>query len=172
MAGPIYNADAHMKDALVMSQKFSLNVNGNVHTVEADADTPLLYVLRDDLSFNNPHFGCGLGQCGACTVHIDGQPIRSCITPLSAIGDGKVVTLAGLGTPDRPHPLQTAYVQEQVPQCAYCINGWIMTAAAFLRDNKKPTDAEIRAALTRVKCRCGTHMAILRAVKRAAAMMG
>jgi nicotinate dehydrogenase subunit A len=155
-----------------MSQTFSLNVNGTGHTVEADPDTPLLYVLRDDLGLNNPHFGCGLAQCGACTVHLDGKPTRSCVTPLSEVGDKQVVTLAGLGTPDKPHPLQTAYVQEQVPQCAYCINGWIMTAAAFLRDNKKPSDEQIRTALTRVKCRCGTHMAILRAVKRAAAMMG
>jgi nicotinate dehydrogenase subunit A len=155
-----------------MTQKYSLNVNGKVSTVEADEDMPLLYALRNDLGLNNPHFGCGLAQCGACTVHLDGQPIRSCITPVSAVGDSKIVTLAGLGTPDKPHPLQTAYVEEEVPQCGYCINGWIMTAAAFLRDKKKPTDAEIRDALTGLKCRCGTHMAILRAVKRAATMMG
>jgi nicotinate dehydrogenase subunit A len=155
-----------------MTRKFSLNVNGKVHTVEADADMPLLYALRDDVGLNNPHFGCGLAQCGACTVHLDGKPTRSCVTPLADVGDRKVVTLAGLGTPEKPHPLQTAYVQEEVPQCAYCINGWIMTAAALLRDHKKPTDAEIRGALTGLKCRCGTHMAILRAVKRAAAMMG
>jgi nicotinate dehydrogenase subunit A len=155
-----------------MTQKFSLNVNGKVQTVEADDDMPLLYALRNDLGLNNPHFGCGLAQCGACTVHVDGKPTRSCVTPLKEVGDRTIVTLAGLGTPDRPHPLQTAYVQEEVPQCAYCINGWIMTAAAFLRDHKKPTDAEIRDALTGLKCRCGTHMAILRAVKRAAAMMG
>jgi nicotinate dehydrogenase subunit A len=150
----------------------SLNVNGKTHTVEADADTPLLYVLRDDLGLNNPHFGCGVAQCGACTVLLDGEPVRSCVTKLADVGSKQVVTLAGLGTPEHPHPLQTAYVQEQVPQCAYCINGWIMTAAAFLRDHKKPTDAEIRRALSGVKCRCGTHLAILRAVKRAAAMMG
>jgi nicotinate dehydrogenase subunit A len=155
-----------------MNQKFSLNVNGTVHAVEADADMPLLYALRNDIGLNNPHFGCGLAQCGACTVHLDGQPTRSCVTPLSAVGNSKIVTLSGLGTPERPHPLQTAYVEEQVPQCGYCINGWIMTAAAFLRDKKKPTDAEIRTALAGLKCRCGTHMSILRAVKRAAAMMG
>ena len=155
-----------------MAQKFSLNVNGTVHTVEAEPDMPLLYALRDDLGLNNPHFGCGLAQCGACTVHLDGKATRSCVTPLANVGDRKVVTLAGLGTPEQPHPLQTAYVQEEVPQCGYCINGWIMTAAAFLRDHKKPTDAEIRDALAGLKCRCGTHMAILRAVKRAAAMMG
>jgi nicotinate dehydrogenase subunit A len=172
MAGPDKNVAAHMEDARAMTQKYSLNVNGKVSTVEADDDMPLLYALRNDLGLNNPHFGCGLAQCGACTVHVDGKPTRSCVTPLKDVGDREIVTLAGLGTPDRPHPLQTAYVQEEVPQCAYCINGWIMTAAAFLRDHKKPTDAEIRDALTGLKCRCGTHMAILRAVKRAAAMMG
>ncbi len=155
-----------------MNEKLSLNVNGKGHNVVADPDTPLLYVLRDDLGLNNPHFGCGLAQCGACTVHLDGQPIRSCITPVSAVGDATIVTLAGLGTPEKPHPIQTAYVEEQVPQCGYCINGWIMTAAAFLRDNKKPTDAQIKDALSGLKCRCGTHVAIIRAVKRAATMMG
>jgi nicotinate dehydrogenase subunit A len=171
MAGPDQSR-RHSEELPPMNRTFSLNINGQTHSVEADEDMPLLYALRDNLGLNNPHFGCGLAQCGACTVHLDGQPIRSCITPLSAIGDSKIVTLAGLGTPDKPHPLQTAYVEEEVPQCAYCINGWIMTAAAFLRDNKKPTDAEIRTALTGLKCRCGTHLAILRAVKRAAAMMG
>jgi aerobic-type carbon monoxide dehydrogenase small subunit (CoxS/CutS family) len=155
-----------------MTQKFTLNVNGVDRAVDVDADTPLLYVLRDELGFNNPHFGCGLGQCGACTVQLDGKPTHSCNRAISAVAGKKIVTLAGLGTPEHPHPLQTAYVQEEVPQCAYCINGWIMTAAAFLRDHNKPTDAEIRTALAHVKCRCGTHMAILRAVKRAAAMMG
>ena len=104
-------------------------------------------------------------------MHLDGQAIRSCITPVSAVGNGKVVTLAGLGTPEKPHPLQTAYVEEQVPQCGYCVNGWIMTAAAFLNTKKKPTDTEIKQALTGLKCRCGTHTAILRAVKRAADSM-
>ncbi len=155
-----------------MTQSISLNVNGRVYSIDADPDMPLLYALRNDLGLNNPHFGCGLAQCGACTVHLNGQPIRSCVTPLSAVGDGKVVTLAGLGTRENPHPLQTAYVEEQVPQCGYCINGWIMTAAAFLRDNKKPSEAEIKQALAGLKCRCGTHISILRAVKRAAEMMG
>ena len=145
-----------------MTQKFTLNVNGKTHTVDADPDMPLLYALRDDIGLNNPHFGCGLAQCGACTVHMDGQPIRSCITPVSSVGDAKIVTLAGLGTPEKPHPLQTAYIEEQVPQCGYCINGWIMTAAAFLRDKKKPTDAEIKSALEGLKCRCGTHVSILK----------
>ena len=155
-----------------MPDGLNIKVNGKMWPVTAAPDTPLLYVLRDDLGLNNPHFGCGLAQCGACTVHLDGQPIRSCITPVSAVGDAKIVTLAGLGTPDKPHPLQTAYIEEQVPQCGYCINGWLMTAAAFLRDNKKPTDAQIRSALEGLKCRCGTHVSILRAVNRAAAMMG
>ena len=123
--------------------------------------------LRDDLGLNNPHFGCGLAQCGACTVHLDGQPIRSCVTPVSAVGSGKIVTLAGLGTPEKPHPLQTAYVEEQVPQCGYCINGWIMTAAAFLAKKKKPSDAEIKdgarrprsAAAARTSASCGRSSA-------------
>jgi aerobic-type carbon monoxide dehydrogenase small subunit (CoxS/CutS family) len=136
--------------------RINLDVNGKVQTIDADPDMPLLYALRNDLGLNNPHFGCGLAQCGACTVHVD----------------GKVVTLAGLGTPEKPHPIQKAYVEEQVPQCGYCINGWIMTAASLLNQNKKPNDAEIKDALTGLKCRCGTHMSILRAVKRASAMMG
>jgi nicotinate dehydrogenase subunit A len=155
-----------------MTQKYTLNVNGKTHSVEADPDMPLLYALRNDIGLNNPHFGCGVAQCGACTVHVDGRATRSCITPISAVGDSKVVTLAGLGTPEKPHPLQTAYVQEEVPQCAYCINGWIMTAAELLATKKKPSDAEIKEALTGLKCRCGTHMGIMRAVKRAAEMMG
>ena len=152
--------------------RITLDVNGSPHTIDADPDMPLLYALRDDLGLNNPHFGCGLAQCGACTVHIDGQAVRSCITPVSAVGNGKVVTLAGLGTPEKPHPIQAAYVEEEVPQCGYCINGWIMTAAALLNRVKKPTDAQIKDALTGLKCRCGTHVSIMRAVKRAAEMMG
>ena len=152
--------------------RINLNVNGTVHAIDADPDMPLLYALRNDIGLSNPHFGCGLAQCGACTVHLDGQAIRSCVTPVSAVGTGKVVTLAGLGTPERPHPVQKAFVDEQVSQCGYCINGWVMTAAALLNQKKKPTDSEIRNALTGLKCRCGTHMAILRAVHRAAEMMG
>ena len=155
-----------------MSQKFSLNVNGKPQTVDADPDMPLLYALPNDLGLNNPHFGCGLAQCGACTVHLDGAAIRSCVTPLSAVGNGKVVTLAGLGTPEKPHPVQAAFVQEEVFQCGYCLNGWVMTTASLLKEKKKPSDAEIRQALSGLKCRCGTHVAILRAVKRAAEMMG
>jgi nicotinate dehydrogenase subunit A len=152
--------------------KITLDVNGKSHTIDADPDMPLLYALRNDIGLNNPKFGCGLAQCGACTVHLNGEPVRSCVTPVSAVGNGKIVTLAGLGTPEKPHPLQTAYVEEQVTQCGYCINGWIMTAAALLNRVKKPTDDQIKDALTGLKCRCATHMAIMRAVKRAAAMMG
>ncbi len=152
--------------------KITLNVDGKSHTIDADPDMPLLYALRDDLQMNNPRFGCGLAQCGACTVHLNGQPIRSCVTPVSSVGDAKVVTMAGLGTPEKPHPIQAAYVEEQVPQCGYCINGWVMTAAALLNNKKKPTDEEIKQALTGLKCRCGTHVNIMRAVRRAAEMMG
>jgi nicotinate dehydrogenase subunit A len=152
--------------------RITLDVNGSAHTIDADPDMPLLYALRNDLGLNNPHFGCGLAQCGACTVHINGEAVRSCVTPLSSVGAGKVVTLAGLGTPEKPHPIQKAYVEEEVPQCGYCINGWLMTAAALLNRNKKPTDAQIKDALTGLKCRCGTHMGIMRAVKRASEMMG
>ena len=155
-----------------MTQRISLDVNGKTHMIEADPDMPLLYALRNDLGLNNPQFGCGLAQCGACTVHIDGAPVRSCVTSVASAAGAKIVTLSGLGTPENPHPLQKAYVEEEVPQCGYCINGWIMTAAAFLKEKKKPTDAEIRDALSGLKCRCGTHMGILRAVKRAAATMG
>jgi nicotinate dehydrogenase subunit A len=140
-------------------------------SVDADPDMPLLYALRGDLGLDNPHFGCGLAQCGACTVHLNGEAIRSCVTPVLAAKGAKVTTLAGLGSQEHPHPLQAAYVEEQVPQCGYCINGWIMTAAALLASKKKPSDAEIRQALEGLKCRCGTHMGILRAVKRAAATM-
>jgi nicotinate dehydrogenase subunit A len=155
-----------------MTQKFTLNVNGKAQTVDADPDMPLLYALRNDLGLNNPQFGCGLAQCGACTVHMDGNAISPCITPISSVGDAKVVTMSGLGTPEKPHPLQAAYVEEEVTQCGYCINGWVMTGAAFLNRTKKPTDAQIREALTGLKCRCGTHMSIMRAMKRAASMMG
>ena len=155
-----------------MAKDFTLDVNGKQHKVNVDPDMPLLYALRDDLGLNNPHFGCGLAQCGACTVHLDGQPIRSCITPVSAVGNGKIVTLAGLGTFEKPHPLQTAYVEEEVLQCGYCINGWMMTAAAFLKKKPKATDAEVREALVGLKCRCGTHVSIMRAIKRAQLQMG
>ena len=148
--------------------RITLNVDGRNATVDADPDMPLLYALRDDLKLKNPHFGCGLAQCGACTVHLDGEPVRSCVTKLSQAAGHRVTTIAGLGTPEKPHPVQAAYVDEAVPQCGYCLNGWVMTAAALLKKNPKSTDAQIREGLSGLKCRCGTHMAILRAVKRAA----
>ena len=154
-----------------MAQTLTLNVNGKAHTIAVDdPKMPLLYALRDELGFNNPRFGCGLGQCGACTVHIDGQAVRSCITPVSAVTKRKITTLAGLGTPEKPHPLQTAWIEEQVNQCAYCINGWIMTGAELLARNPHPTDGEIRDAFSDLICRCGTHNAAVKAVKRAAEM--
>jgi aerobic-type carbon monoxide dehydrogenase small subunit (CoxS/CutS family) len=150
--------------------KFSLD--GKARSVKVDDPAmPLLYALRDELKMKNPHFGCGLAQCGACTVHLNGEPVRSCVLPVAAVKDKQVTTIYGLGTPEKPHPLQTAYVEEQVPQCGYCINGWIMTAAAFLKKNPKATDTEIRAALTGLKCRCGTHVSIMRAIKRAQQQM-
>ena len=151
-----------------MSERVRLTVDGAPRELDAEPTMPLLYALRAELGLINPKFGCGLAQCGACTVHLDGQPVRSCITPMASAKDRTVTTLAGLGTPERPHPLQAAYIAEQVPQCGYCLSGWMMTAAAFLRDTPTPTDAQIRQALGGLKCRCGTHMAILRAVKRAA----
>jgi aerobic-type carbon monoxide dehydrogenase small subunit (CoxS/CutS family) len=149
-------------------ERISFQLNGQAASVEADPDMPLLYALRGDLGLSNPHFGCGLAQCGACTVHIDGAPTRSCVTPVASAQGAVVTTLAGLGTPERPHKLQQAFIDEQVPQCGYCLNGWIMTAAALLEQIPHPSDAEIRQGLTGLKCRCGTHLAILRAVKRAA----
>src|SRR5258708_22570740 len=146
---------------------FKFMVDGKRVSVNAEPEMPLLYALRNDLGMNNPHFGCGLAQCGACTVHLDGEPVRSCVMPLSSAAGRKVTTIKGLGTPAQPHPLQAAYVEEQGPQCGYCINGWIMTAAAFLEKKPKATDAEIREALAGVKCRCATHAAIMRASKRA-----
>lgn len=154
-----------------MAERITLNVNGKSQTIDADPDMPLLYALRNDLGLSNPHFGCGLAQCGACTVHVDGEATRSCVTPVGSLNGAKVVTLAGLGTPDKPHPVQTAFVAEQVPQCGYCLNGWIMTAAAMLAKNPKVSDGQIRDGLAGLKCRCGTHMAIMRAVKRAAKEM-
>ena len=148
--------------------RLTLNVDGRAREIEIDdLDMPLLYALRDELQFNNPRFGCGLGQCGACTVHIDGQAVRSCITPVSAVGTRAITTLAGLGTPDKPHPLQTAWIEEQVNQCGYCISGWIMTGAELLKRNPHPSDHEIREAFADLICRCGTHNAAVKAVKRA-----
>ncbi len=145
-----------------------ITVNGRQRDVEASPDTPLLYVLRNDLQLNGPKFGCGLSQCGACTVHLGGQAIRSCVTPLSAATDQPITTLEGLGTADQPHPLQRAFIDEQAGQCAYCIPGMIMSAAALLAQTPKPSDDQIKSALAGNLCRCGSHLRILRAIKRAA----
>ncbi len=148
--------------------KIALNVNGKAVSVDADdPQMPLLYALRDGLGLHGPRFGCGLGQCGACTVLIDGQAMRSCVMPVSAVAGKKVVTLEGLGTPEKPHPLQRAFIAEQAVQCGYCINGMIMQAAALLQTNRKPTEEQIKAALAENLCRCGTHLRIVRAIKRA-----
>lgn len=146
-------------------------VDGKAVSVDASPDTPLLYVLRNELGLNNPRFGCGLAQCGACTVQLDGEPLRACVAPLASVEGRKVTTVRGLGTPAKPHPIQQAYLDEQVPQCGYCTNGWIMTAAALLDHNPKATDEQIRDALSGLKCRCGTHVSILRAIKRAQSHM-
>ena len=148
--------------------KISLTVNGKAVTIDADdAQMPLLYALRDNLGLHGPRFGCGLGQCGACTVHVDGKAVRSCVIPVTSVAGKKIVTLEGLGTPAKPHPLQKAFIDEQAVQCGYCINGMIMQAAAFLQTNKKPSEQEIKAALAENLCRCGTHLRIVRAIKRA-----
>jgi nicotinate dehydrogenase subunit A len=148
----------------------NLRLNGQVVSVPTiDRDTPLLYLLRNDFRLQGPKFGCGLGQCGACTIHVNGKPTRSCLLPLSRISDGdEIVTLEGLGTPERPHPLQSALIDEQAVQCGYCINGMIMEAAALLKRSPHPTVSEIKAALANNLCRCGTHMRIVRAMRRAA----
>jgi nicotinate dehydrogenase subunit A len=153
-----------------MAQPMSLDVNGRAAPVSVDdLDTPLLYVLRDDLGLHGPRFGCGLGQCGACAVHVDGQAVRSCITPVSSLKAGaKIVTLEGLGSPDKPHPVQAAFIAEQAAQCGYCINGMIMQSAALLNETPKPDETAIRQALAQNLCRCGTHQRIVRAVQRAA----
>jgi nicotinate dehydrogenase subunit A len=148
--------------------KMTLNVNGKPAAITADdPQMPLLYALRDDLGLHGPRFGCGLGQCGACTVLVDGKAMRSCVLPVATMTGKKIVTLEGLGGPGRLHPLQKAFIEEQAVQCGYCINGMIMQAAALLQTNKKPTEQEIKAALAENLCRCGTHLRIVRAVKRA-----
>jgi nicotinate dehydrogenase subunit A len=151
-----------------VAKRFELNVNGKAHSIAAEPEMPLLYALRDDLGMSEPRFGCGLAQCGACTVLINGEPVRSCAMPVSTVGVGKITTLAGIGTLAKPHKVQAAFIEEQVPQCGYCLNGWVMTSVALLNKNPHPTDAQIRDALSGLKCRCGTHMSIMRAVKRAA----
>jgi nicotinate dehydrogenase subunit A len=145
-----------------------ITVNGKAHSVEAAADTPLLYVLRNDLELNGAKYGCGFAQCGACTVVIDGKPVRSCVTPLSTIAGKSITTIEGLGAGGTMHALQKAFIAEQAAQCGYCANGMIMTAKTLLDKNPQPTDAQIRKALAANFCRCGTHNRIVRAVQRAA----
>jgi len=149
-----------------------LDVNGKRHRVEAADDTPLLYVLRNDLQMNGAKFGCGLGQCGACTVMVDGQAVFSCITPIAALAGRRIRTVEGLGTAEKPGPMQQAFMQEQAAQCGYCIPGMMMRAQALLEANPGANEADIRKALAPHLCRCGTHMRILRAVGRAAKLMG
>jgi nicotinate dehydrogenase subunit A len=150
----------------------SLNVNGTTRTVAAEPDTPLLYVLRNDLELNGAKFGCGLAQCGACTVLLDGKAARSCVTEIGKIGDAKVTTIEGLGTLEKPHPLQRAFISEQAAQCGYCSNGMIMSAKALLDANPHPSEQDVRAGLAGNLCRCGTHNRIIAAVLRAASETG
>ena len=144
----------------------TLKVNGRPHTVDVDPTTPLLYVLSDDLQLNGPKFGCGLGQCGCCTVMIKGAAVRSCVTPVSTVADGEITTLEGLGTIEKPHPIQKAFVDEQAMQCGFCVNGVIMTAVALLDRNPKATEPEIKQAMSGVLCRCAAQVRMLRAINR------
>jgi nicotinate dehydrogenase subunit A len=145
----------------------SLKVNGKAHSLDVDPTTPLLYVLSDDLGLRGPKFGCGLGQCGACTVLVKGQAVRSCITAVESVVGVEITTLEGLGTPDKPHAIQKAFIEEQAAQCGYCLNGVILTAKAFLDKNPKATENEIQQGMSRVLCRCFTHTRMLRAIGRA-----
>jgi len=148
---------------------YNIRVNGEARRVDADPDTPMLYVLRDNLALRGPKFGCGLAQCGACTIHVDGEAVRSCVLPIEAVKDSAVTTLEGLGSSAKPSRLQQAFIDEQAAQCGYCVNGMIMTSAALLAKNKSPSESDIRAALAGNLCRCGTHQRIVAAVKRATA---
>jgi nicotinate dehydrogenase subunit A len=150
---------------------FDLRINGKTRTVAVEADTPLLYVLRNDLELNGPKFGCGLAQCGACTILLEGKPVRSCVTPVSAVGKARVTSIEGLGTIDRPHPLQRAFIEEQACQCGYCGSGMVMSAKALLDRNPRPSEREIKQALNGHLCRCASHNRIVRAVQRAAKEM-
>jgi nicotinate dehydrogenase subunit A len=150
----------------------NLNVNGSSRTVQAEPDTPLLYVLRNDLELNGAKFGCGLAQCGACTVLVDGKAVHSCVTTIRSIGEAQITTIEGLGTIDKPHPIQRAFIEEQAVQCGYCINGMIMSAKALLDANPRPAEGEVRQALAGNLCRCGTNNRIVAAIMRAAQAMG
>ena len=155
-----------------MPKRIELNVNNSRHTIEAEPDMPLLYALRDDLGMKDPRFGCGLAQCGACTVLVNGQATRSCVTPIDSLAGAEIVTLEGLGTAEKPHALQRAFMAEQAAQCGYCINGMIMSAKALLDRNPKPSERDVREALATNLCRCGTHNRIVRAIMRAADEIG
>jgi nicotinate dehydrogenase subunit A len=148
--------------------RISLKVNGQSRTIDAEPDCPLLYALRDNLALNNPRFGCGLGQCGACTVLIDNRAVRSCTLPISAASGKEIVTLEGLAVNGQPHPVQKAFIQEQAFQCGYCLNGWVLTAKALLDRNPHPSDEEMRGAFENLICRCGSHVRIFAAVRQAA----
>jgi nicotinate dehydrogenase subunit A len=150
----------------------SLKVNGSSRTVQAEPDAPLLYVLRNDLELNGAKFGCGLAQCGACTVLVDGKAVHSCVTTIGSIGEAQITTIEGLGTIDKPHPIQRAFIEEQAVQCGYCINGMIMSAKALLDANSRPAEGEVRQALAGNLCRCGTNNRIVAAIMRAAQAMG
>ncbi len=152
--------------------RISLKVNGKARTVNAEPAMPLLYALRDQLGLRGPKFGCGLGQCGACTVMIEGSAVRSCSLPVSEAANRPITTLEGLGTAARPHPLQAAFIEEQAAQCGYCMNGMILTAKALLDKNSNPSEEEIKRALNPVLCRCGSHLRVIRAIRRAAAALG
>jgi nicotinate dehydrogenase subunit A len=150
---------------------FKISVNGQRHEIQAAPEAPLLYVLRNDLQLYGVKFGCGLAQCGACTVHVGGEAVRSCVMPISTVGNAEIVTLEGLGTPEKPHPVQRAFIDEQAAQCGYCINGMIMQTTAFLKKNPDPNESQICEALADNLCRCGTHTRIVKAVARAAKAM-
>lgn len=145
----------------------NLTVNGKKHSLDLDPATPLLYALSDDLELRGPKFGCGLGQCGACTVIVKGQAIRSCVTPLRTVAGADVTTLEGIGTPEKPHPIQKAFIEEQAAQCGFCLNGVILSAKALLDKNPKATDAQIQQAMAGILCRCFTHVRMLKAIKKA-----
>ena len=147
-------------------KQITLNVNGRLHTMTADPDTPLLFVLNDDLGLRGPRFGCGMAQCGACTVIIGGQVVRSCVKPVSALGPEEITTLEGLGTPEQPHPIQKAFIEEGAAQCGFCLSGVILTAKAVLDVKPDASDSEIRDALGGVLCRCFTHIRMLRAIRK------
>ena len=149
-----------------MMASISLKVNGRVHTVDVDPETPLLYVLSDELHLQGPKFGCGLAQCGACTVIIGGQAVRSCVTPLREVKQQEITTLEGLGTPELPHPIQQAFIDEQAAQCGFCLSGVILTAKVLLDEHPKASDEQIQEALSGVLCRCFTHSRMMRAIKR------